>query len=240
MSKFSCPSSSMLTAEESSDPDERFTSAELFPFKERIRAVFENKTVEALEKGGRRNWMNSVITTMFNKKYKKDKGEKLYPKLENLTREYIKRLLFSMTTYCDAIHENGWVPYATRYEYKDCSLFNIRERIDNFLSDTPKDYLMLTGPEIIGLTFGPAAQEQYEQFLEPYGDRDGEAGHGVQEEEEKESEEQINWDEVDGGKRRKTKRRRSRKRKTKTKKNNKSNKSNKYKYNARKIKKNYL
>jgi hypothetical protein len=178
--------------------------------------------------------MGHFINKMLRKKA-------INPKLKNLNEEYIKRLLLSMTTYCDAMHVKGWVPYAT-YDSKiaDCSLFDIKRKIEVFLSDPPEGYLMLTGPEVIGLTFGPEAQEQYEQILEQHENEDGEAGHGVGEDDEdgyaghgvgpEEPEEQIltSMEDVDGGKRR-TKRRRSMKRKIRSRKNKKSNKKGKRK-----------
>lgn len=227
MFKFLYPPSSTLPEEESPASYQRLTSAE---FKERRATAFKDETIERTQKTFRREWINNAIDKMMRKKNKKKKGKKLYPKLKKLTEEYIKRLFLSMTIYCDAMHENGLVPYETRHKQKDCTLSDIARKIDNFLSDTPKGYLMLTGPEVIGLTFGPEAQEQYEQFLDQ--DVDEEAGHGVDEDdyagygvgleeepEKGEPEEKINWDQVDGGKRRKTKRRKSMKRKIRTKKN---------------------
>jgi len=136
--------------------------------------------------------------------------------------------------YCDTTHPKGRVPHALFDNNEACSVFDIKRKLREFLSNAPKGYLMLTGPEVIGLTFGPEAQKQYETLLDRYEDRDedeeaghgvdvdpdedGYAGHGVGPEE---PEEQIltSMEEVDGGKRRKTRRRKTKRRKTMKRKN---------------------
>uniref|UniRef100_A0A6C0AZT0 Uncharacterized protein n=1 Tax=viral metagenome TaxID=1070528 RepID=A0A6C0AZT0_9ZZZZ len=165
--------------------------------------------------------MNNTATEVF---------EEFRSRLTNINKEYIKRLLLSMTMYCDTTHPKGRVPHALFDNNEACSVFDIKRKLREFLSDAPKGYLMLTGPEVIGLTFGPEAQEQYETLLDKYQDMDEEAGHGVDEDYDgysghgvgpEESDEQIltSMEEVDGGKRRKTKRRKTKRRKTMKRKN---------------------
>jgi hypothetical protein len=197
-----------------------------------LKAKAEERAL-LVQKGLRKEWMNNTVNEIF---------EEFHLRLQNINKEYIKRLLLSMTMYCDTTHPKKRVPHALFDRNEPCSVFNIKGKLREFLSNAPKGYLMLTGPEVIGLTFGPEAQEQYETLLGPYegkdDDEDEEAGHGVDEDydvyaghgvNDEEPPELTSMEEVDGGKRRKTKRRRSMKRKNKTKKSKKTRRTRKSK-----------
>jgi len=193
------------------------------------KAEAEAEEMELLRQNDlRKEWMNNTVDEIF---------KEFHLKLANINKEYIKRLLLSMTIYCDTTHPKKRVPHASEDNNEPCSVFDIKRKLRRFFLFRPPDgYLMLTGPEVIGLTFGPEAQEQYETFLDQYQvlDEDEESGHGVDEDydvyaghgvNDEEPPELTSMEEVDGGKRRKTKRRRSMKRKNKTKKSKKTRKS---------------